>query len=188
MSGVGFLSNLSEHIRKGGGIDFEAQNFICLDWNLYYNLYNPENFEDPENPPSWYKAEDVYQFFEKPFSDSQKILFYSADKILNFETISNFVNNASTIEAAMLLAIDNYTFGGGGAYADKRHYNYAKKTIEIFHNKQFSNTEFLKRNLRLNTIIVGEEADELKLIFDCSWNEEHGLNLFFKNNVITSIE
>jgi hypothetical protein len=26
-----------------------VDNFLCKAWNVYYNLHNPESFEDPDN-------------------------------------------------------------------------------------------------------------------------------------------
>ncbi|MFV0606966.1 MAG: DUF6985 domain-containing protein [Niabella sp.] len=169
-------------------IDIQVDNFICKDWNVYYNLYNPENFEDPENSPEWYDVSDVYEYYEKPFSTTDKISFYSPEKILDFQTITEFIEKSVEIEKKILDFIVDYTFGNNGAYAAAEHYEYAKKTMEILHKTTFTNEEFIKRNLRIDTIQFGDKNDELELHFDCSWDEEHGLKINLKDNKIMSIE
>lgn len=182
------LKQLKEQNEKFGELDFQVINFIFKDWNVYYNLYNLENFEDPENSPEWYDASDVYQYYQKPYSNTEKVSFYSSKKVENFNIIEYLINKSNDIENTILDFLVNYTFGAGGAYAASKHYEYAKRTMEILHKTKFTNEEFIKRNLRINTICIGQEDNELELIFDCSWDEEHGLKICLKNNEIKSIE
>jgi len=182
------INKIKEQNENYGKIDLLMDNFICRDWNVYYNLYNPENFEDPENSPEWYNLSDVYEYYEKPFSTTDKVSFYSSRKVYDFKTIKELIEKSDEIEKMMLNAIVHYTFEGGGAYAAAKHYKYAKKTIEILHKTEYSNEEFLKRNLRIDTIQFGDNDEELELYFKCSWNEEHGLKINLKSNKITSIE
>ncbi len=182
------LKQLNEENEKVGEIDVEIPNFIFKDWNVYYNLYNPENFEDPENSPEWYDESDVYEYYEEPCSNAETITFYASEKVGDFETIEAFVKESVNIEKKVLDAVVDYTFGNNGAYAAAKHFEYAKRTMEILHQTTFSNEEFIKRNLCINTICVGQEDDELELLFDCSWNEEHGLTVYLKNNDVVSLE
>ncbi len=169
-------------------VELEVDNFICKDWNVYYNLYNPENFEDPENHPEWYNPTDVYQFYEKPFVTAEKVTLYSSDKIQNLQILIDFIENAADIENNLLTAIVHYTFGNGGAYAEAKHYEYAKRTMELLQKVKFTNDEFIKRNLRIDSIQYENDDEELKLHFKCSWDEEHGLIICLKNNEIISFE
>jgi hypothetical protein len=186
------MNSIIEQIRnqKQGNeeIELEVDNFICKDWNVYYNLYNPENFYDPENHPEWYNPSDVYQFYEKPFVTAEKITIYSADKIQNLQVLIDLIENAAEIENKLLNAIVNFTFGNGNPYLDPKHYEYAKRTMELLHKVEFTNEEFIKRNLRIDTIQFGDNDDELLLHFKCSWDEEHGLIICLKNNEIMSFE
>src|SRR5690606_5954331 len=186
------MNSIIEQIKKqvddSGDIDLQVDNFICKDWNVYYNLYNPENFEDPENHPKWYNESDVYEYYEKPFSTAEKVTIYSSKKNQNLQVIIDFVEKSVEIENKLLDTIVRYTFGNGGAYADAKHYKYAKRTMELMHRVDFTNEEFMKRNLRINTIEFGSSDDELRLHFDCSWDGEHGLIINLKNNEITSFE
>jgi len=181
------LRRIKEQNEQSGNIDVQVSNFIFKDWNVYYNLYNPENFEDPENSPEWYDDSDVYEYYEKPYSNSEKVTFYAPEKIENFKGIEELINKSIAIEKKILDAVVNYTFGNGGAYAASEYYDYAKRTMEILHQTKFTNEEFIKRNLCINTICIGQE-DELELLFDCSWDEEHGLRIYVKNNEIVSLE
>ncbi|MBQ4912837.1 hypothetical protein J8L85_00210 [Maribacter sp. MMG018] len=182
------LEQIKAENEKFGEIDIQVDNFICKDWNVYYNLYNPENFEDPENSPEWYDVSEVYEYYETPFSTSDKISFYSSKRVDDFQTIKELIEKSAEIEKKLLTAIVNYTFGNGGAYASAKHYEYAKRTMEILHKTEFSNEEFIKKNLCIDTISFGDKNDELELLFNCSWNEEHGLKINLKNNEIMSIE
>ena len=182
------IEQLEEQSKSLGEINFEADNFICRDWNVYYNLHNPENFEDPEDSPEWYVASEVYKYYETPLKTTDKLNFYSSEKVENFKSITDLINKWADIEKMLLDAIVHYTFGNGGAYASAKYYVYAKKTMEILHETKFSNEEFIKRNLRIKTIEFGEEDDEIALIFDCSWDEEHGLIIRLKNNELIAFE
>lgn len=181
------IEKIRKQIEENSNLELEIENFICKDWKVYYNLYNPENFQDPENPPEWYDVSEVYTYNEIPFS-SENIKIYSPEKNQNFQVILELIENSHTMESKILNGIVHYTFGNGGTYADCKHYNYAKKTMELLHNISFTNEEFIKRNLRLHTIELGREIDELILHFDCSWNEEHGLTIYLKNNEVFSFE
>lgn len=182
------LKQLKEQNEDFGEVDLEVHNFIFKDWNVFYNLYNPENFEDPENSPEWYDDSDVYEYHEKPYSNPEKVTFYSSKKVKSFKNVEELINKSAEMEEEILAAIVKHTFGNGGAYASAEHYEYAKRTMEILHKVNFTNEEFIKRNLCINTIIIGEEDNELELHFDCSWNGEHPLVVLLVNNAIKSIE
>lgn len=181
------LEQLKEQNENFGEIDLEVSNFIFKDWNVYYNLYNPENFEDPENSHEWYDDSDVYDYYEEPYSNPKKVIFYSSEKVKSFKSVEELINKSTEVEKKILAYIVHSTFGSGGAYAAAKRYEYAKRTMEILHKVNFTNEEFIKRNLCINTICIGQE-DELELVFDCSWDEEHGLKILLKNNKIKSVE
>jgi hypothetical protein len=181
------IEKIEQQIGENGNIELEVENFICKDWRVHYNLFNPENFEDPENPPAWYDVSLVYTYDDNPIA-SEKIEIYSSAKIQTYQMLLNLFENTDTIEKKLLSAIIQYTFGNGGAYAEAKYYNYAKRTMELLHKVNFTNEEFIKRNLRLHTVELGSNHNELILRFDCSWNEEHGLAVYLKNNEIISFE
>ena len=182
-----FIEKVKKQLSEAITIDLEIENFICKDWRMYYNLFNPENFENPENPPAWYDASSVYTFDENPAS-SENIEIFSYEKIQNFQSLVTLIENAEVVENRLLSAIVHHTFGNGGAYAEAKFYQYAKRTIELLHHVDFTKEEFIKRNLRLRTIEFGSEEFELILHFNCSWKAEHGLIIYLVNNEIVSIE
>lgn len=168
--------------------EVEVSSFICKDWTVHYNLYNPENFEDPDNPPEWYAVEDVYDYYEKPYTNPNKSLMFWEGKIIDLSAFKNLVKQAKPIEQEILDRLVDYTFGNAGAYAAGVHYDYAKKTIEQRHQKAYTKASFLKHNLCLDTIQLMEEESILSLHFDCSWDEEHGLDIKLEAGKIISIE
>ncbi|MEM9822937.1 MAG: hypothetical protein AAF985_17790, partial [Bacteroidota bacterium] len=186
------MKSIIEAIRQqneaSGEIDLEVKSFICVDWNVDYNLHNPENFEDPEHPPVWYDPEMVYEYYEKPYLANSKINIYASRKINNFDTLIALIEEAKKIEHNLLKAIVHYTFGDGGAYAASKYYRYAKRTMEILHDRTFEEEAFLMRNLRLSSISFGDKDRELRLHFDCSWDEEHGLTIKLEDNERISFE
>lgn len=179
------IEQVKQQISDNKNIELVVDNFICKDWKVYYNLFNPENFQDPDNAPDWYDASSVYTYNENPLS-SEKVQIISSEKVQNFQTLLDLIENAEDVEHKLLTAILHYTFGDGGAYAEAKYYNYSKRTMELLHKIDFTNEEFIKRNLCLHTIEFGREVDELILHFNCSWDDEHGLLVTLKNNEISA--
>lgn len=157
-------------------------NFICTDWNMYYDLYNPENFSDPDSIIEWEDNSDVFVYYEKPYTDNTKINIVCREEFCHLDTLKNLVNNKERVEQNLVSFFEHYTFGNGGAYADAIHYEYAKIEIERLHNTTYTNKEFLKRNLCLEDIIITENPNELKLYFKCSWDTEHGIEIIIDKN------
>lgn len=178
------LEKITEQNENFEEIDFLADNFICKDWNVYYNLYNPENFEDPENPSEWYDVSDVYEYYETPLYTSKKVTIYSTEKIEDFTFFKDLFKNSLDIEKKLLHIIVNYTFGNDGGYGIPEHYEYAKKTMENLHKSKMTNNEFIKRNLCIDMIQLVNNKNELILHFHCGWDEEHGLMIKLKNNEV----
>ncbi len=153
------------------------ENFICSDWNMYYDLYNIENFSDPDSTIEWEDNSDIYKYFDKPYTNNTKVNIVCNEKVCDLEALKNLVTNRNLVEQSLLSFFEHYTFGNGGAYADGVHYLWAKTEIERLHNTTFTNQEFLKRNLCLQDIILNENTDEIKLYFKCSWDTEHGIDV-----------
>lgn len=168
--------------------EISIENFICKDWTVHYNLYNPENFEDPENPPKWYNVSEVYDYYEKPYTDPTRLLLYTNTKSIDYSILKDLVKNAAQWEQKMLHFLVNYTFGNKGAYAEGQYYDYAKKTIANRHQTNYTNETFLKHNLCLDSIELMEEKEGLILHFDCSWDEEHGLDILLRDGEVLKIE
>ncbi|APQ16919.1 hypothetical protein [Maribacter hydrothermalis] len=156
-------------------------NFICSDWNMYYDLYNPENFSNPDSTLEWENNSDVYEYYEQPHTDNSKVNIVRNEKICGLDSLKNLVNNTEVAEQKLLSFFEYYTFGNGGAYADAVHFKYAKLEIERLHNTSYTNKEFLKRNLCLQDIIITANIDELKLYFKCSWDTEHGIEIIINS-------
>lgn len=168
--------------------EIDIKNFICKDWTVYYNLYNPENFEDPDNAPEWYDVSNVYDYYEKPYTDPSKVTLYAKAKSIDFSRLKDLIENAAHWEQKILDFLVNYTFENGGAYAAGIHYEYAKRTIEYLHQTNYTKVTFLKHNLCLDFIELSEEKDNLVLHFDCSWDEEHGVDIRLEGEDILKME
>ncbi len=157
-------------------------NFLCTDWNMYYDLYNPENFSDPDSTIEWEDNSDVFDYYEKPFTDNTKVTIACEDKTFDLEALKRLIANVKTVEQKLLDFFEHYTFGNGGAYANAIYYKWAKIEIERLHKTTYTNQEFLKRNLCLHDIIFTDVKDELKLYFKCSWDTEHGIDIVIDKN------
>jgi len=180
ITGSQFLKTLKKELEEKEEVQIES--FMCTDWNMYYNLYNPENFSNPDSTIEWEDNSDVFDYYEKPFTDNSKITIVCNEKVFGLDTLKNLVSNTGTAEQKLLSFFEHYTFGNGGAYADTVHYQWAKIEIERLHKTTYSNQEFLKRNLCLEDIIITENADKLKLYFKCSWDTEHGIDIILDKN------
>jgi len=157
-------------------------NFMCIDWNVYYNLYNPENFSNPDSTIEWEDNSDLFEYYKTPFTDNSKISIISNRVTTVIGVLKKLVENRKTVEQNLLSFFENYTFGGKGAYAAAIHYKYAKIELERLHKTKYTNKAFLKRNLCLLEIELLEKSTELKLHFACSWDMEHGINLILNGN------
>ncbi|HIP33911.1 MAG TPA: hypothetical protein EYG89_04145 [Bacteroidia bacterium] len=155
----------------------KIESFICTDWNMYYNLYNPENFSDPDSTIEWEDNSDVFDYYEKPFTDNSKVTITCYEEDFDISILEKLIENKEIVEQNLLNFFELYTFGNGGAYADAIYYKYAKIEIERLHNTTYSNQEFLKRNLCLTEIETIKSTNELKLRFACSWDTEHGIEI-----------
>lgn len=153
------------------------QAFLCTDWNMYYNLYNPENFSNPDSTIEWESNADDYEYYEKPLTNNTKTEVYYGNSICNLNMLHFVVEHKKQVEQVLLNFFENYTFGNGGAYADAIHFEYAKIEIERLHKTTFTNQEFLKRNLCLASINILENPDEISFQFHCSWDTEHGIEV-----------
>lgn len=164
------------------------ESFICTDWNMYYDLYNPENFSDPDSTIEWEDNSDVYEYYEKPYTDNLKVTIVCNENDFDFVILKNLIANVKTVEQRLLSFFEQYTFGNGGAYADSIHYQWAKTEIERLHKTTYTNQEFLKQNLCLQDIIITDTRNELKLYFKCSWDTEHGIDIIVDENFKCRIE
>ncbi len=175
-----FYTVLERELKEKEEVSIE--NFICTNWNMYYDLYNPENFSDPDSTLEWEDNADVYEYYESPFTDKSKVNVVCNELAFDLSTLKNLIKNKEMVEEKLLSFFEHYTFGNGGAYADAIHYKYARIEIERLHNTTYTNQEFLKRNLCLQDIIFTENTNELKLYFHCSWDTEHGMDVIVDEN------
>lgn len=181
-----FYHILEAELKEKGEVKIDS--FMCTDWNMYYDLYNPENFSDPDSTIEWEDNSDVFKYYETPFTDNTKVNIACYENPISLDALKNLVKNKDKAEQNLLSFFEQYTFGNGGAYADAIHYQWAKIEIERLHHTTFTNQEFLKRNLCLKDIIFTENPNELKFYFKCSWDTEHGLAISLENNEIVSFE
>ena len=186
ISSPNFYSILIEELKEKEEVTIES--FMCTDWNMYYNLYNPENFSDPDSNIEWENNSDVYTYYKKPFTNNSKVNVVCNEKVFSLDSFKNLVSNKNKVEQKLLSFFEHYTFGNGGAYANAIYYEYAKTEIERLHNTTYTNQEFLKQNLYLQDIIISKNTNELKLYFKCSWDTEHGIGIFLYENFEINIE
>jgi hypothetical protein len=180
ISNPNFYSILEAELKEEEKASIDS--FICKDWNMYYDLYNPENFSDPDSTIEWEDNSDVFEYYEKPYTDNLKVAIVCNEETCDLEALKKLINNINIAEENLLSFFEHYTFGNGGAYADAIHYKYAKIEIERLHNTTYTNQEFLKRNLCLQDIIITNNPNELKLYFKCSWDTEHGIDIILDEN------
>lgn len=181
-----FLTILKKELKEKEEVKIE--NFICTDWNMYYNLYNPENFSDPDSTIEWEDNSDVFDYYEKPFTDNSKVTITCYEDDFDINLFEKLIENKEIVEQNVLNFFELYTFGNGGAYAEAIHYKYAKIEVERLHNTKYSNQEFLKRNLCLTEIETIRSTSELKLRFACSWDTEHGIEIILNDKYECKIE
>lgn len=181
-----FYAVLEAELKEKEEVNIE--NFICTDWNMYYDLYHPENFSDPDSTIEWEDNSDVFEYYEKPYTDNSKVTIVCNENDFDFVILKNLIANVKTVEQKLLSFFEQYTFGNSGAYADSIHYQWAKTEIERFHKTTYTNQEFLKQNLCLQDIIITDKRNELKFYFKCSWDTEHGIDIIVDENFKCRIE
>lgn len=185
MSNPNFYIDLKNELQENEEV--EIANVICKDWNVYYNLYNPENFSDPDSTVEWENNSNVYDYYENPLTDNTKVIVVCEEDPVHLDAFKNLVAHVKKAEEQLLAFFEKYTFGGG-AYADGIHYKWAKTEIERLHSTTYTNQEFLKRNLCLEEIIITNVLDELLLHFHCSWDEEHGIDIVINQKLECRVE
>ena len=181
-----FYKILKAELKEKEEVSIDA--FMCLDWNMYYDLHNPENFSNPDSSERWEDNSDVFEYYKKPFTDNSKVVISSYSDDFSVSLLKKLIQNKEIVELNVLQFFEKYTFGNGGAYAEAIHYKYAKIEIERLHNTNYTNQEFLKRNLCLNTIAICKKANEIRLHFACSWDTEHGIEIIINKNYTCSTD
>lgn len=175
ISNPNFYSVLKKELEENEIATIEA--FMCRDWNMYYDLYNPENFSNPDSTIEWESNDDVFEYYENPPTDNTKTDVFCSNENCNLDMFRFAVAHHQHIEQKLLDFLEHYTFGNGGAYAAAIHFEYAKIEIERLHNTKYTNQEFLKRNVCLSTITIVPEPLEIGFQFHCSWDTEHGIDI-----------
>ncbi len=181
-----FYSVLEAELKEKEEALVEA--FMCTDWNMYYDLYNPENFSDPDSTIAWESNKDVFEYYEKPYTNNTKVTIALNRSDFNRSLLKNLIDHKQQAEQNLLAFFEHYTFGNGGAYADAIHYKYAKIEIERLHNTSYTNSAFLKRNLCLSTLQFSKNNKELQLYFNCSWDTEHGVYVIINDKLACRTE
>ncbi|UII20299.1 hypothetical protein [Fulvivirga ligni] len=179
-----FFSVLKEQLAENDTVTVES--FICTDWNMYYDLHNPENFSDPDAQEDWQKNDDVFDYFEVPYTNNTETEITCYDDC-NVSLLEKVATNSDKVENNLLSFFERYTFGNGGAYAAGVRFEYAKVEIERLHNQSLSYHDFLKRNLCLQEINLDDE-DSLSMHFRCSWDAEHGVTVWVDEEFRCSIK
>ena len=167
----------------------EIENFIGTDWRLSYDLHNPENFQDPDDAPSWYDPNDCYDFYETPFYNPQIIEIWGIHTPENLSLMKHIYEHIVEIESSIILYLVNYTFHDGGAYAEWKYFYFAKKTIEKSENRIFQNErDFMKNCLGVRNITLDENGCDWVLQLRCAWDTEHEIELHFHMDSLVSVE
>lgn len=154
-----------------------VKNFLGLTWNVFYDLYNPENFEDPENSPEWYDSSEFYEVFENGFRDPSSVRVFGTASEATLSVLRELIHNASSFEGEIVDYFIQYTFGGGGAYAASQHFEFARRTLELFHKQSMTQKDFIERTICLNSIVLEEGSEVVELRFHCGWDFEHGVSI-----------
>jgi hypothetical protein len=168
---------------------------VCAGWSLRYNLFNPENFEDPSTAADWYDPRINYEYYEKPFVDPthieiSKTSLLKLDNQLQaaakaLETLETYIANKSTNEEKLLAFFIQYTFGNGGAYAAGEHFTYTMQSIGALQGIEYTPESFIKDLVQLRRIELLGEEDACLLHFDVAWDIEHGVSLIYKQGTFS---
>ncbi|WP_299942522.1 hypothetical protein [uncultured Microbulbifer sp.] len=187
-----FFMKLDAAIKKDLDDEAKIENFICKNWKQYYDLGNPENFEDTESPEyteyGLDNSEHLHRF-EKPLPHTPTISVchdYRAKKedLLDASSLMDLVQNAASYEEKLLDFFIHYTFGDGGSHAEGKHYNYALQTAELLEKKSFTQRTFMTRLLCLESIVIPTRQHGPIFEFRCAWDEEHGEYVEIENGKI----
>ncbi len=181
-----FYAVLEEELKERKLATVEA--FMCRDWNCYYDLYNPENFSNPDSSIAWEDNSDAYEYYEQPLTNNTKVAISVLDNNPNLKGLRKLIKRKERAEQHLLDFFEHYTFGNGGAYASGIHFEWAKIEIERLHKTTYTKQEFLKRNLRLASIALMANTNSLELDFDCSWDTEHGIKIVLNEKLECSTE
>ncbi|KZL20622.1 hypothetical protein PsAD2_01108 [Pseudovibrio axinellae] len=185
-----FYSKLISTISEDFDRQAQIEKFICKSWEIHYDLFNPENFEDPEDHELSKNNPDYFEELEIPHTNAAilDVFGHNRQKDYDVTTLQDLIKHTALIEERILDFFIHYTFGDGGAYAEGKHYRYAQTTIEDHYKTSFTQKEFVRRLLRLQTIILPSAIDGLKLEFMCAWDMEHGVVLEFKDGSMVESE
>lgn len=170
-----FLETLKEVLSSDKETSIQVPVF--KDFFCYYDLHNPENFEDPDNSPDWYDSEGLWDVNTKPSGYIHKIDVYLNAEEVEVESLVDFIKKGSVVENRLLLAIEDYTFNDCGAYASGVCFHYAKTTIERSENQGYTVHEFLKRCMSVDSIELCDKGLRLHVL--CAWDTEHGIEVTY---------
>lgn len=181
ISNPNFFSVLESELNHNQSATIES--FMCKDWNLFYDLHNPENFSNPDSTIEWESNEGLFDFFSEPKTDNTKTQIESLKKKCDLSELKHLIETHEIVEQKILSFFEHYTFDNGGAYAAGIHFEYAKIEIERLQKASYTKPEFLKRNLYLESIILPKNTFEIQLDFKCSWDTEHGITICLDRNL-----
>ncbi len=184
-----FYAKLLSTVLEDYDNEAQIEKFMCKSWEIHYDLFNPENFEDPEDQEWSQYNPDHFEELKVPHPEAATLNVYGHErqKHYDFTTLQDLIKNPASFEERILNFFVHHTFGDGGAYAEGKHFRYAQTTIEDYYKTSFTQKEFMLRLLRLETIILPSAEDGLKLEFMCAWDMEHGVVLEFKEgNMVES--
>jgi hypothetical protein len=169
---------------------------LCAGWSLRYNLFNPENFEDPSTVGDWYDPKDLFEYYETPYADPTKLTITKVSEdatqrrqvaqASSLSTLESFITRQAEREEELLAFFLGYTFGNGGTYADGRHFGYAMATIGTLRGVSYTPESFIKELVQLRTFILVGEPDTCRLYFDVAWDLEHGLCVQYQAGQFTA--
>jgi len=88
-----------------------VKNFICKNWNCYFDLHNPENFDNPEGVKEWHNNSKCYDYYEKPYWDPLILNIWSDVEDEGFSALQNLIENAAAYEEKILIFLSTTPLG-----------------------------------------------------------------------------
>lgn len=157
---------------------------FCQEWHCLYELYNIENFSDPNK--SIDSLADYWKYQSSAKKPHHSVCVYTNITDIELTNYFNLYEKTLLLENKLLLAFEAYTFGGGLDPNLIKNFECAKKTIEQSEAQLYTNTDFLKKCLSLNHVEIKEKSC-LQFHYTCAWDTEHGVFVTLTENGVFTI-
>lgn len=163
---------------------------IFEDWICRYDLYNPENFLDPDHLPEWYSGDQTehWEYYDKRdpneavninfFLDEEEWL---GEKIEILPQIQFLLENKEKLSGDFYDLVFNYVYENH-SWANSKHFDYALKCINKAERTCKNREVFIKNMFGLSEILFS--PSKVEFIFKCSFDTEHGLSVTLIGGVL----